>query len=112
MKKKGGAKVKESELLQEWNELSDRIFDPEQYGQDGLIPLEDIIEHLQETDISIINHQDKENMTIFHELVRRFSNKDEENYGLFLEEVFQIGSFEGDLPTHNYRNTFHYGTKL
>lgn len=109
LKKKGGGKVKE--LLQQWDELSNRIFDPDQMGQDGLIPINDIIEDLQETDIHIINYQDNENMTIFHELVKRFFNKDEENYGLFLEEVFQIGRFEDELPTHNYRNTFHYGTK-
>ena len=91
LKKKGGAKVKESELLQEWNELSDRIFDPEQYGQDGLIRLEDIIEHLQETHISIINHQDKDNMTIFHELVRRFFNKEEVNYQRHIDSILTYG---------------------
>ena len=49
-------------------------------------------------------------MTIFHELVKRFFDKNEENYGLFLEEEFQIGIFENVPPTHTYRNTFHYGT--
>jgi hypothetical protein len=112
LKKKGGGEAKK--LLQEWNELSDRIFDPEQYGQDGLIPLEDIIEHLQETDISIINHQDKnnENMTIFHELVKRFFNKDEPNYQQHLDSILTYTPDE--LQEHivlNYENTFHYGTE-
>ena len=109
LKKKGGAKVKESELLQEWNELSDRIFDPEQYGQDGLIRLEDIIEHLQETHISIINHQDKDNMTIFHELVRRFFNKEEVNYQRHIDSILTYG-VPDELQEH-YENTFHYGTE-
>jgi|TARA_Y100000389_G_C17435314_1_gene505131 hypothetical protein len=109
LKKKGGGKVKE--LLQEWEELSDRIFDPNQYGQNGLIPVNNIIEHLKKTNISIINDQDKDNMTIFHELVKRFFNKEEANYGLFLEEEFQVGIFEDVPPTHIYRNTFHYGTR-
>ena len=43
LKKKGGGKVKESELLEEWNILTDRIFDPDENGQDGLIRLEEII---------------------------------------------------------------------
>jgi hypothetical protein len=109
LKKKGGGKVKE--LLQQWDELSNRIFDPNEGGQDGLIPINDIIEHLQETDISIINHQDNENMTIFHELVKRFFNKEEANYGLFLQEEFQVGIFGDVPPKDTYRNTFHYGTR-
>tara|TARA_B100000927_G_scaffold291651_1_gene295192 strand:+ start:1611 stop:2453 length:843 start_codon:yes stop_codon:yes gene_type:complete len=109
LKKKGGTKVKESELLQEWNELSDRIFDPEQYGQDGLIRLEEIIDHLQGTDISIINHQDKDNMTIFHELVRRFFNKEEVNYQRHIDSILTYG-VPDELQEH-YENTFHYGTE-
>ena len=109
LKKKGGTKVKESELLQEWNELSDRIFDPEQYGQDGLIRLEEIIDHLQGTDISIINHQDKDNMTIFHELVRRFFNKDEPNYQRHIDSILTYGV--PDELQEYYENTFHYGTE-
>jgi len=109
LKKKGGGKVKE--LLQQWDELSNRIFDPDEGGSDGLIPINDIIEHLQETDISIINHQDTNNMTIFHELVKRFFNKEEANYGLFLQEEFQVGIFGDVPPTYSYRNTFHYATR-
>lgn len=112
LKKKGGAKVKESELLQEWNELSDRIFDPNQMGQYGLIRLEEIIKHLKGTDISIINHQDKDNMTIFHELVKRFFNKNEHNYQQHLDSIFTYTPDE--LEEHiflNYENTFHYGTE-
>lgn len=112
LKKKGGGKVKESELLKQWEELSNRIFDPNQMGQDGLIPLQDIIEHLQGTDISILNYQDKDNMTIFHELVRRFFNKDEVNYQQYLDSILTYTPDE--LQEHidlNYENTFHYGTE-
>ena len=112
LKKRGGSKVKESELLEEWNILTDRIFNPDQMGQDGLVPINDIIEHLQGTDISIINHQDKENMTIFHELVKRFFNKDEPNYQQHLDSILTYTPDE--LQEHidiNYENTFHYGTE-
>ena len=112
LKKKGGGKVKESELLEEWNILYDRIFDPNQMGQDGLIPINYIIEHLQETDISIINHQDKNNMTIFHELVKRFFNKEEDNYLHYIDS--RLTYTPDELEEHiflNYENTFHYGTE-
>lgn len=112
LKKKGGGKVKESELLEEWDELSNRIFDPDQMGQDGLIPINDIIEHLQGTDISILNYQDKDNMTIFHELVRRFFNKEEVNYQRHIDS--RLTYTPDELQEHidlNYENTFHYGTE-
>lgn len=108
LKKKGGGKVKK--LLEEWDELSDRIFDPDQMGQYGLIPLNEIIEHLQETDIHIINHQDNENMTIFHELVKRFFDKKEANYQSYLDTVYAPIDLDG-LELENYENTFHYGTE-
>lgn len=112
LKKKGGGKVKESELLKEWHVLADRIFDPDQMGQDGLIPLDDIIVHLQETDINIINHQDTNNMTIFHELVKRFFNKDEPNYQQHLDSILTYTPDELQEHIHlNYENTFHYGTE-
>ena len=104
LKKKGGGKVKE--LLQQWDELSNRIFDPNEGGPDGLIPINDIIEHLQETDIHIINHQDNEKMTIFHELVKRFFDKNESNYQGYLAEVF----LQHELSEPTFINTFHYGT--
>lgn len=111
LKKKGGGTVKESKFLEEWNVLSDRIFDPDQMGQGGLIPINEVIEHLQETDIHIINHQDKENMTIFHELVKRFFNKEETNYQHHLDSILTY--IPEELEEHidlNYENTFHYGT--
>lgn len=108
LKKKGGGKVKE--LLQQWDELSNRIFDPNEGGPDGLIPKNDIIEHLQETDISIINYEDKENMTIFHELVKRFFDKEEANYQSYLDTVYAPIDLDG-LELENYENTFHYGTE-
>ena len=112
-KKKGGGEVKESELLEEeWDELSNRIFDPDQMGQDGLIPINDIIEHLQGTDISVLNYQDKDNMTIFHELVRRFFNKEEVNYQRHIDS--RLTYTPDELQEHidlNYENTFHYGTE-
>lgn len=108
LKKKGGGEVED---LKEWNELSDRIFDPNEGNGDGLVPLNDIIVHLQETDISIINHQDKDNMTIFHELVKRFFYKAEPNYQQHLDSILTYTPDE--LQEHidlNYENTFHYGT--
>ena len=111
LKKKGGGTVKESEFLEEWNVLSDRIFDPDEGGQDGLIPINDIIEHLETTDISIINHQDNDNVTIFHELIKRFFNKNESNYQHHLDSILTYSPQELEgLVLDNYENTFHYGT--